>query len=279
MKRSHLILRTICNVLLFLILESFCLFLIYKNGVIQKYAILEKARALQFIIWDNTSSLKNYTNLSKINDKLAQDNFELMRLNSYYKNQIIDIKGKDYLQAVEDSLYAKDLPFSYDWAMVVKNTVNSAHNYLIINKGADDGVEEDMGVITLDGVVGVIRSVAKNHSYVFSLLNDNQQVSAKISHTGAFGPLKWDKASLKSAVLTEIPQHTLVNRGDTIYTSGYSSFYPPDIPLGVVTGYKIVRGTHLEVDIDLFMNFQDLNYVTIVRVNKGEEINNLSKSL
>jgi len=58
--------------------------------------------------------------------------------------------------------------------------------------------------------------------------------------------------------------------GDTVYTSGYSSIFPPDIPLGVTGKSRIVNGATYEIDITLFEDFGALRYVTIVE-NKGQE--------
>lgn len=279
MKFNNPLLRSIGNILLFIILEVCCIFFIYNNGTIQRYKLIEKARGTQLIIWEKLSSLHNYAKLKEINSRLSMDNLELIKENSLIKEQLSNIKGEEYLKFLVDSIVDMDSPYSYEWAKVVKNTINSAHNYIIIDKGSEDGISEDMGVITPFGVVGVIRSVGRNHSYVYSLLNDSQQVSSKISSTGAFGPLMWDKKSLKSAVLTEIPQHTLVNKGDTIFTSGHSMFFPANIPLGIVDDYKVVRGTHLEVKVNLLLDFNSLNYVVIVKINNKEEIDKLSKAL
>lgn len=90
-------------------------------------------------------------------------------------------------------------------------------------------------VVAPSGVVGITRGVSENYSYVLSFLNTSQQVSAKIGSSNTFGPLSWDGERENMAVLNEIPQHLDVKQQDTVYTSGYSSFYPPDIPLGAVT--------------------------------------------
>ena len=60
-------------------------------------------------------------------------------------------------------------------------------------------------------------------------------------------------------------------KGDTVYTSGYSSIFPPDIPLGTIGESKIVNGATYEIDVKLFEDFGALRFVLIVEnVGKGE---------
>jgi rod shape-determining protein MreC len=68
-------------------------------------------------------------------------------------------------------------------------------------------------------------------------------------------------------------------KGDTVYTSGYSSIFPPDIPLGEVGDSKIVNGATYEIRIRLFEDFGALRYVTIVENMGKEEIKELEERL
>ena len=60
-------------------------------------------------------------------------------------------------------------------------------------------------------------------------------------------------------------------QGDTVYTSGYSSIFPPDIPLGTTGDARIVNGATYDINIDLLEDFGALRYVTIVEnIGKSE---------
>ena len=58
--------------------------------------------------------------------------------------------------------------------------------------------------------------------------------------------------------------------GDTVFTSGYSSIFPPDIPLGTIGKSKIVNGATYEIDVELFEDFGALRYVVVVE-NLGKD--------
>jgi len=129
------------------------------------------------------SEMKYFVNLKKVNEELNSENEALLAVDS--------VKPQ----------------FTYISAKIVSNGTNNKHNFIIIDKGRDSGVEEDMGVVSPNGVVGVVSSVSDSYSYVISMLNINQSVSAKIGTSGAFGPLIWDGKRADYALLTEIPQH------------------------------------------------------------------------
>jgi rod shape-determining protein MreC len=63
--------------------------------------------------------------------------------------------------------------------------------------------------------------------------------------------------------------------GDTVYTSGFSSIFPPDIPLGVTGESRIVNGATSEIKVRLFEDFSALRHVTIVENLGREEIKEL----
>ena len=131
------------------------------------------------------------------------------------------------------------------------------------------------GIITADGVVGIIDAVSRHYSYAISFLNSELSISARIGNDGAAGPMVWDGKHIDGALLREIPLQYKFDEGDTVYTSGYSSIFPPDIPLGVTGDTRIVNGATYEVKIKLFQDFSALRYVTIVTNSDIQEIEDL----
>ncbi len=268
--------KALWRFLLFIVLEAICIVMVLNNSIIQRYIIFEKLRDIQFFFWEQSSSIRNYSKLKIINDELSRQNTSLLEEKEKYKEILNQLIGEKLVKKMADSLEEREKIFDYQWAKIVKNSINTTHNYLIINKGSDDGITEDMGVVTPEGVIGITRAVGKKHAYVYSFLNSSQQVSAKIGKTNAFGPLIWDRTSIEYATLTEIPQHIDVKQGDTVYTSGYSAFFPPDIPIGIAGDSKVVNGTHLAVKVKLLQDFRSLSYVIVIKNNSAAEIDSLS---
>ena len=276
MRKPHVFIYFLWRLLLFLLLASCCIGLIANNGVIQRYALLGFVRDIEIGLWKKSSKIKDYFELNDINAELSKSNFKLLEQNRRYK-EILDSLGGEKLITQVDSAFNDG--YSYIWATVVKNMVNTSHNYIIINKGRNDGILPDMGVITPNGAVGIVRGVGKHHSYVLSMINSSQQISVNVGARNTLGILKWDGKNSSGAVLSEIPRHIDVKVGDTVRTSGYSSLYPPNIKLGEVVNSKVVKGTTLELSVKLFQDFRELEYVVVVKNNNRQEIDSLSTTL
>jgi len=146
---------------------------------------------------------------------------------------------------------------------------------LIINKGSEDGIEPQSGIITSNGIIGIIDAVDKHYSYALSFMNPEISISTRIGTEGAVGPLVWDGKSSNGAILKEIPLQFKFEQGDTVYTSGYSSIFPSDIPLGTTTSSKIVNGATNEISIKLFQDYTALRYIMVVENVGRKEIENL----
>lgn len=212
----------------------------------------------------------DYFSLRQANDSLALENFRL-------RLRVAQIE-----KFVSDTLRISDIPattlgYKYIPATISKISNNTQHNYIIIGKGSEDGITKGSGVITGKGAIGVIDAVSGNYSYARSFKNHEMNISARLGKEGAVGPMSWDGHSSAGAVLKEIPHHVEFQPGDTVYTSGYSSIFPPDIPLGTVGEAKIVNGATYEIKVTLFEDYGALRYVTIVDNLGKEEIKALEE--
>lgn len=251
----------------FLLLEGISVVLIARRGIFQQLRIAELWMDAGGWMQQKRGDIEYYFDLKDINMSLEEENTRLLNSLERYRTAV-----NDSLAAVSDSV-----KYSYITARIMGNSTNKKHNFLIIDKGKRDGITKDMGVISSDGVVGVVTAVSDNYSFVVSFLNINQSVSAIIDKTNSFGPLVWDGKSSQYALLTEIPQHIKFAIGDTVKTSGYSSLFPPEIPLGVIEDSKIVRGSQHEIKVKLFLDFNSLRFVRIVINRDKNEINQLLK--
>lgn len=273
MRRSNIIYHLV-NAAIFILLEIAALNMLSNNGTLQNVWFSKGMHAVSGNLWGFTQNIRHYFSLKKRNDAMAEEN-HLLRLRLAEMERLL----KDNVPAVTVSPDDIAGDFRYIPATIVKISNNTLHNYMIIGKGTEDGVSKGAGVITGKGAVGIIDAVSRNYSYARSFKNHEMNISARLGKEGSVGPMAWDGRSSSRAVLREIPHHVLFEKGDTVYTSGYSSIFPPDIPLGTVSEAKIVNGATYDIQIDLFEDFGALRYVTIVENIGREEIENLEEEL
>lgn len=134
------------------------------------------------------------------------------------------------------------------------------------------GVQPDMGVITPDGVVGIVVNVSKNFSVAMSLLHSDMLVSAKIKKNDQLGSLRWEGVNHRKASMTYLPPHLGLSVGDSIVTSGFSTVFPENIFVGTIHDWEIRRGdSFFTAEIELALDFNRLTHVFIVKNLMKEE--------
>lgn len=262
------ILTAMVNAAIFIILEVAALSMLRNNAVLQDTWISKGIHAFHATVWGGTEQIKYYFSLKKANDELAAENFMLNKELRFYK-ELAEKQMRDTL------LSEPSESFSYIPASIAKISNNKQHNYIILDKGSDDGIKPQSGIITSHGVIGIVDAVSRHYSYAISFRNSDMTVSARIGLEGPVGTMKWDGYSSNGALLNEIPHHIELNPGDTVYTSGFSSVFPRDIPIGTLGESRLVNGATYEIRINLFEDFNALKYVTVVQNEGKDEIDSL----
>lgn len=255
--------------LLFLALEAFSFYLIFKKSKFHSATFLNTANAVNGSIFKAYSNVSDYLYLKKANDSLVAENAALraMLIQSKY-NGSVDTFVKT------DSISKKMMQrFVYFPAKVIRNSIDNANNIIYLDKGSLQGVNNQMGVINKNGVVGQVVDVTDNYCAVMSLLNKDFKVSAKIKKNNYFGNLRWSGTDVSAAKMDEIPKHVPVQKGDTVVTSGYSSLYPENIMIGIVENVKAeVDKPFMHVDVRLSTNFRNLDFVYLIKDLQRKEI-------
>jgi rod shape-determining protein MreC len=121
-------------------------------------------------------------------------------------------------------------------AEVIGHDPNNLLQYLIIDRGADDGLEPGMPVLTADGLVGRISRVNHNSATVMLISDPSSSVSALIQQSRATGLVQGYPG--QELVMRYIPQGEEVEVGDVVLTSGLGSSFPKRLVIGQVTAVK-----------------------------------------
>ena len=272
MAKSRNIYRSIFNAALFIVMEIAALNMLHSSSLGQGFFITRLQHAFAASVWGGLQGIGNYFSLKSVNENLSKENFALRALLGEISSSQDSLRSLAVAEGV-----SKMAGFKYIWAEVNVISQNKQHNYLIVNKGAKDGVRPHSGIITNNGIVGIIDTVGTNYSYAMSFMNSGVNLSARLGREGAIGPLSWDGHSKDGAVLREISLQVKFERGDTVFSSGHSSIFPPDIPLGTVGDARIINVATYEIEVKLLQDFGALRYVTIVQNEDREEITGLEK--
>ena len=247
--------------LLFIMLELCALFMIVQNNHFQRAAFINSTNGVTAKTFQTLSNWKNYFSLKSVNEQLVLENAKLKTL----------ISKKETFDTI-----ASVSPKKYIAAMIINNSVAKRNNYVTLDKGAKHGVEKGMGVVTSNGVVGIIKEVSENFSSVLSILHGKSKTSVVLKNSYYFGSIEWKGGNYQNAVVNDIPSHVELNIGDTIITSGYSSIYPAEIPIGTISeiNTKPNKNFH-KIEIKFLEDFKKLKYVYITKGALSKEIKKL----
>jgi rod shape-determining protein MreC len=256
--------------LLFIGLEVMALILISTSSYYQQSVILSTVQAGRSVLHMQVSQITQYLDLKSTNKLLSDENTALRNELAHYRfTHDADITTK--FDSTGKAL------FTYIPANIIDNSVNKQHNFIVLDVGSEDGVAPDMGVITEQGVIGIVMAVTEHCSFVKSLLHTEWKCNVRLLQAGDFGPLQWDGLYYNESILHDIPQHSNVQIGDTVITSGYSSIFPLGIPVGTVKAFHTKRGNFYEVRIRLFADFKKIQHVNVVSFLYQNELKTLNQ--
>ena len=155
---------------------------------------------------------------------------------------------------------------------VIKNSYSDQRNYITINKGSNDSIKQDMGVITGKGILGIVENTSRNFATVQSILNEKSNINAKIKNSNHFGSLVWDTKNYNIVQLIDIPRLVPLTIGDTIVTGAMSSIFPENIPIGTIKKFDLDRSkSFYAIDVTLFNDMTNIKNVYIIQnLNRPE---------
>lgn len=215
-------------------------------------------------IYGISANISSYFGLREENERLVQENERLRKLLFNPEQEITQ-------QADTTSIN-----YAVISANLIKNSFASPRNYLTIDKGRNQGVIQDMGVITTEGILGIVENVSSNFATVQSVLNTKSSINAKIKNSEYFGSLEWNAEDYSVAQLIDIPRLVPLVVGDTIVTGGMSSIFPGNIPIGVIKKYDLnTSKSFYNIDVALFNDMANIKNVYLINDKNREEIKEL----
>ena len=212
----------------------------------------------QDLISANEELQSQIDNLTQQNNKLIQDQGELLRLRELYK---LDAEYADYPKVA---------------ARIISKDPGNWYDTFMINKGSNDGIRVDNNVIAGKGLVGIVTEVGLGWATVRSIIDDSSSVSAMTVSTSdncvVTGDLELiDEGKLRFEQLYD--QENKVTAGERIVTSNISEKYVEGLFIGYVNDVEqdsnnLTKTGTIVTPVD----FQHLKDVFVITVNKQDSI-------
>ena len=248
---------------LFFVLEAVSFVLLFQFNSYQGSVWFSSANAVAGKLYETTSAVESYFQLSKINTELTQRNLYLeQRLCKLEKEKSDSVADS----TMENSLLLKSLqPYRLIPAQVVNMKWGRKDNLLTIDKGEADGIKKDMGVVCGTGIVGIVYLTSAHYSIVIPVLNSLSNISCVIQGRGYFGYLHWTGGDISEAYVDDVPRHAHFKLYENVVTSGYSSVFPAGIMVGkILHVYNSADQMSYRLRVKLSTDFGKLRDVCVV---------------
>lgn len=265
--------------IVFIALEVACFVLLFSYNSYQGSVYLSTANGVIARLNGGKDKVTSYFGLAEENARLATWNASLQERVMELEHIVTSYRTDSLLYA-EAAKRARQSGYRVTAAQVVDKSINKVNNYITLNRGAIDGIVPDMGVIGVEGVVGVVFKCTEHYSLVMPLVNGNSRLSCKLLRGGQIGYLQWHGADARYATLHDLPRYSNVEVGDTIVTSSSSSFFPEGIMVGLVEDlYPSSDGSCVSLKVALSTEFANLEHAFILQKMDADELKALNAML
>jgi len=230
---------------------------------------------LQKTFWKtggNTSnifvSFLETSKLAEVNKELNIKNQELLQEISTLQNEKMENQALKEIVNIE-----QEKKFQLILADVMG--VDSYQDYILIDKGSENGISENMPVINSQKVLfGKVFKVYKNYSKVMLISNKNNTLNIKIQKDDTLSPPIYGLVRGENnftAILDTVPLDREIKNEDVLITSSLEGTFPRDLLVGKITEVqKDDLKPFQTAKIELFFNLKQADKLFIISDYKVE---------
>jgi rod shape-determining protein MreC len=216
---------------------------------------------------EKSEYFQNIEALQKENDALKADYEELQAKYNTLLTDSYELENLRLLFQLSET-YSQ---YETVGANIISTDTTGYNSVFTIDKGADDGIEENMNVIADNGLVGIVTSVGDNYAIVRTIIDDNSNVSATILKSSDSCMVSGNLKLLDEGYIevSEIPLTSDVKNNYQVVTSSMSTKYLPDLLIGYISNVTVSSdGLSLEAYLTPVVDFTSLDTVLVITTLK-----------
>jgi len=164
--------------------------------------------------------------------------------------------------------------YDYIAATVIGREISPFLQYIIIDKGTEQGVRYGMPVVTQQGLVGRVDAVIASAARIKLITDSTSVVNVRLKSAGIEAQLQ---GSLTGEIsLDMIPLDEVIDPGDVVLTSGLGGNYPPNIFIGqVLSTQRRDNALFQTATVQPIVDFSSINAVLVVNNFEAVDISPL----
>jgi rod shape-determining protein MreC len=172
----------------------------------------------------------NYLDLRHVRQQNQELKEQVSRLQLEQASLLEDARQGQRLQSL--LAFKEHYIYSTVPAQVIGTSGTDQSRLLYIDKGAKDGLRQDMAVITPDGIVGKLKDVFAHTSQVLVISDQTSGAGVLLESTRLRGVLRGNALG-QPQIINMLPDER-VKAGERVVTSGGDQIFPRGLPVGVV---------------------------------------------
>lgn len=166
-------------------------------------------------------------------------------------------------RSAELRILARQHLFETTTAAIIWKTAPFFSRRLGINVGTRQGVKRNLAVLGLSGIIGRVVATTPMSSEVELITNRGASAGAMLTDSRLQGVVQGNGGDLLEWKF--IPNHELVEVGESVYTSGTDRIYPKGIPVGRVVSSEKGEMNHRNIKVEPFVDFSKVEEVLVAR--------------
>ena len=214
------------------------------NGLWHNYFFLRGVRA------ENRQLKEQIEQMRLEQVRLSEDASQARRLQS--------------LLAFKEQVIIKTIP-----AQVIGSSGTDLSRSVYIDKGSNQGIAQDMAVITVGGIVGKVLRVYPSTSLVLMINDQSSGVGVLLEKSRLQGVLRG--TSDGELILERVMSDEHVAPGETVLSSGGDQIFPKGFPVGTVSKVSPGKELFLNIKVHAAADLSRLEEVLVVTEKQERE--------
>jgi len=205
-------------------------------------------------------TLNSISSLSQENEALLKENSKLNR--NLALLQSVQKENEELRKQLDLAPWKK---FDLAAALVIGRSSMGSGNWILIDKGSQDGLTKGMPVIVYEGIlVGKINEVYADSAQVRLISDSDSVINVKDVATGARGLVRGEHGL--GIFLDMVEQRESINQGDFLVTSGLGENLPDNLLIGKIQDMVNSSGNLFQQAIvSPQVKYSDLSSVLIIK--------------
>ena len=209
----------------------------------------------------NNAFFEDINNIKAENEALREKNSKLEEA----LRELEIIKAENATLREYNNMSEKYADYKTVPAYIINKDISNLSDTMVINVGSNDGIKENMPVITTEGLVGYVLSTTDKTSKIQPIIDPATSVSASLSTSRDGVIVKGILGSDQTLKLMYIPTDADIVLEDTIETSGIGGIYPKGILIGKVS--QIIESKNITdryAIVETAVDFSKLETVLVI---------------